>query len=460
MFPSFRPTVIAIGPNAPNLARAVSNSTTAEWLSASLDEFSAMRPLLRQLAFKADFVCVDAGDFPASKPAIILDAWSLLSVYGTLVVCNAPELPAALRDHCFFASPLLCASAPLRENSAVFLSSGHHGGILSPPFRRGAELLHVLDATRDTARKWNAAKAESVARRTQGETFHVRIDRDGRLQTHLSEFDRILMGVCAGWTSWLKDLQGRKPAELCLDRWTREMLSAIHENGDDSPRVSPAAREACGAAVRAYWDELSPLYRLPATQRIGSIDEADDLLCTVDFGPFRRGRRYFVETKLVERRRTTSRMDPQGSPIMAELVGSERVIVMRDDDGRPARFRRDPGDAHFSLDLLARHFDIPDTADIAARRGEDYARLLSRLDELEARSPGRKLRYRRFQREDLARAALADGAILAWEPGLGKTLGMLTVALLKLGWDGELEQKATKETKNEEKAPVPSAPAG
>ena len=106
MLPSLRPTVIAIGPNAANLARAVSNSTTAECLSASLEEFAAVLPLLRQLKFKADFVCVDATGAGCSGASIVQDAWSLLSVYGTLIVVGAQELPVELLDHCFFTTIL------------------------------------------------------------------------------------------------------------------------------------------------------------------------------------------------------------------------------------------------------------------------------------------------------------------------------------------------------------------
>ena len=42
-----------------------------------------------------------------------------------------------------------------------------------------------------------------------------------------------------------------------------------------------------------------------------------------------------------------------------------------------------------------------------------------------------KLRYKRFQLEDIAAAALHDGAIICWEPGLGKTLAALSYAIVK-----------------------------
>jgi hypothetical protein len=47
----------------------------------------------------------------------------------------------------------------------------------------------------------------------------------------------------------------------------------------------------------------------------------------------------------------------------------------------------------------------------------------------------RRKSFRRFQREDLARMALHDGGILAWDTGLGKTWAMFTWPLLKVGFN-------------------------
>lgn len=42
-----------------------------------------------------------------------------------------------------------------------------------------------------------------------------------------------------------------------------------------------------------------------------------------------------------------------------------------------------------------------------------------------------KFTFKKFQREDLARAALTDGVVLTWEPGMGKTLAGITWPLIK-----------------------------
>lgn len=40
-----------------------------------------------------------------------------------------------------------------------------------------------------------------------------------------------------------------------------------------------------------------------------------------------------------------------------------------------------------------------------------------------------------FQRQDLIRATMTDGCILAWDPGLGKSIAAFSLCLLKLGWN-------------------------
>ena len=46
-----------------------------------------------------------------------------------------------------------------------------------------------------------------------------------------------------------------------------------------------------------------------------------------------------------------------------------------------------------------------------------------------------QFRFKKFQREDYARAALHDGLILAHDTGLGKPIPGLTWPLLKVGFD-------------------------
>jgi hypothetical protein len=62
-------------------------------------------------------------------------------------------------------------------------------------------------------------------------------------------------------------------------------------------------------------------------------------------------------------------------------------------------------------------------------RGEDPAS----LSQIQAPAPPPKsnFKFRQYQKEDLARAALHDGAILAWDPGLGKTAAAFVWPRLK-----------------------------
>ena len=64
------------------------------------------------------------------------------------------------------------------------------------------------------------------------------------------------------------------------------------------------------------------------------------------------------------------------------------------------------------------------------------AAALGRVADLQAqialRRPG--FSFLPHQREDLARACLSDGVLLAWMTGLSKALALFTWPLLRLGW--------------------------
>ena len=83
------------------------------------------------------------------------------------------------------------------------------------------------------------------------------------------------------------------------------------------------------------------------------------------------------------------------------------------------------------IQYLLEHFEIPNPGDIATRFPEEVERQRQLLDEIAAdgRANGKDpaFEWKRFQREDLARALTktrdGGGFILSWEQGGGKTLG-------------------------------------
>src|ERR1035437_3943648 len=48
-----------------------------------------------------------------------------------------------------------------------------------------------------------------------------------------------------------------------------------------------------------------------------------------------------------------------------------------------------------------------------------------------AQRSAQRFSFRSYQRDDIARASLHDGAIIAWDPGLGKTMAMFAWPWLK-----------------------------
>ena len=81
----------------------------------------------------------------------------------------------------------------------------------------------------------------------------------------------------------LHALNGRKPIQLVVQRSQRQALLEAVKPG--SPwRVDPKLQTAVDAAIVEYNRVRAPLYPLPKIQRLGYLDEQDDILCNKDLG--------------------------------------------------------------------------------------------------------------------------------------------------------------------------------
>ncbi|HTB50451.1 MAG TPA: SNF2-related protein, partial [Solirubrobacteraceae bacterium] len=85
------------------------------------------------------------------------------------------------------------------------------------------------------------------------------------------------------------------------------------------------------------------------------------------------------------------------------------------------------------ITYLLEHFEIPNPGDIATRFPNEVEHQRQILEEIAGASPDTDFAWKRFQREDLARALTktkdGGGFILSWEQGGGKTLGAAGYAL-------------------------------
>ena len=326
--------------------------------------------------------------------------------------------------------------------------------------------------TQNCQELWQAAKEEHE--REQGLSklppYNIWLDQNAHggtpaIRTHLNLFDAVRVDKSAA--AALHALNGRQPIQLVVQRSQRQALLDAVKCG--SPwRVDPALELAVEAAIAEYNRVRSPLYPLPKIQRLGYLDEQDDILCCKSFGNpaganFVAGSRYFLRSTTVATKRSGTKVNNLGLLDDVEWNGQELAFFITDQTGvercfmegrlreenvkinliRPGSKGRKDRDLEdecaidFTLQQLVEHFVIPEVPDVATRLPQQYAAHRQTMQEMvrqfAGNCPAEGFRFKQFQVDDYARAALHDGIILGHDTGLGKTLAMFVWPLLKCG---------------------------
>ena len=350
-------------------------------------------------------------------------------------------------------------------------------------FRTGpwaASYLH----TQSTRELWQAAREESLRTAnmqtanmaTMSGQYHIWFDpQAGVICTHLNSFETASGRVDKAHAAALHALNGCQPIQLVVQRSQRQaLLDAVKRSDGTSPvwRVDPALPKVVESAIAEYNRVRAPLYPLPKIQRLGYLDEQDEILCCQHLaGPsgavFLPGRRYSIRSATVATRRLGTKINNIGLPDEVEWNGQELAFFITDQSGVERCFmegrlreanvtinlsrgrsrrhnerdgRTDSQVIDFTLQELVTHFDIPEVPDVASCFPEQYAAhrqsLLTIAKQVGIRPHSgpdavSRFEFKGFQLEDYARAALHDGIILGHDTGLGKTIAMFIWPLLK-----------------------------
>jgi hypothetical protein len=182
-------------------------------------------------------------------------------------------------------------------------------------------------------------------------------------------------------------------------------------------RVAPAVIEAVQGALAEYNAVRSPLYPLSQIQRLGYLDDNDDILCLKDLWlvdgltsvggtpqppgtpTFCAGQRYTIRTETISVTRTGQKMNVTGSLDDVSWEGSELALFIRAADGIERLFMEGhlaqpnvrlsiqaegaPSPIEFNLQHLIEHFEIPEVPDVAAVHPEAYQHNLALLHLIE-----------------------------------------------------------------------------
>ncbi|HEV2327623.1 MAG TPA: hypothetical protein VGY56_02415 [Verrucomicrobiae bacterium] len=280
-------------------------------------------------------------------------------------------------------------------------------------FRKGPEATSYMH-TKNCADLWQAAADEYKARTSPLPHYNIWLDENGIIRTFLSLFDEHSGRVSKDEAAGLYALSGRKPIHLVVQRAQRKALEAAVNR--TLWRVDPKLQEAVKVAVTEYNNVRAPLYPLSKIQRLGYLDEQDEIQCVKNlsksgFTHFEAGKSYALRSTTVAVKRHGEKVNLEGEMDAVEWDGQELAFFITDCYGveqcfMEARLRdkdtevnllpanhtgkwgkKDLGDRcpiNFTLQELVTHFHIPDVPDVATLDPQRYQRHLTALDQIAA----------------------------------------------------------------------------
>jgi len=283
--------------------------------------------------------------------------------------------------------------------------------------RRGPEntpYLHTKESLALTLERWQAAAEECMRSASREKPqYNLWLNPNGIIETYLSLFDQHNGRVSKTEAAALFALNGKRPLQLVMQRQHRKALEAAVGIGGLGTvwQVDPALPAAVQAAVTEYNAVRAPLYPLSKIQRLGYLDEQDEIQCIKNLnGAFTEGRNYSLCSTTLAVKRSGAKMNLEGELdevewnaqelafFITDNAGVERCFMearLRDPNieinlllpnGKPGR-KRDLGEKcriDFTLQELVEHFQIPEVPDVATLNPEGYQRNLAALDEIVA----------------------------------------------------------------------------
>lgn len=210
---------------------------------------------------------------------------------------------------------------------------------------------------------------------------------------------------------------------------------------EDAIVAAPGTVEAVDDAISSASLLLRPMYPIPSQMRLGFLDDLSRIRCTkADTDRrFEEGCLYPITVNsAVTETEKDKPVERRDKTIEIRKIRTRRKALKITIDGHT--FDESPEDIAF----LDEHFAIPDPGDLARDHPHELARVQQVLSDIEAEfGPADPTRHnpagwklRAWQMEDLSRAILKQRAVLAWDPGGGKSAGQLLFAeaCIRLGY--------------------------
>lgn len=211
--------------------------------------------------------------------------------------------------------------------------------------------------------------------------------------------------------------------------------------------IEPKLVEAVEFTIGSIRRERVPLYMVKPQQRLGFLIDIEYLRCKKDDPErgFNKGDSYRLDTRTevvvtVEQRVVESKKNPGEYGVQ----NFERQAKMMKVTVGHHTFADGGSEASTNIKWLIDHFELPDPGDVSTKHPAEIALIEALADEVldmflansrewEKDNPeSMPFTKRPFQAQDISRLVFKGGGLLAWEQGLGKTLGGLL--FMEMAW--------------------------
>jgi hypothetical protein len=358
-------------------------------------------------------------------------AHALLTKRGEgMLICNAVTCAPLLESHALWNKTWLKLTVPnffpgvvqSMKIAVIYFAASHKGGPLelTAPDAMPATIERTLEFARANRHKliegWtvqkphdcfnSAGRFEAVGMEWQRLTdkkfadmngWNIRLTLRGTITTYLTPFQSLTGEVPAALVDALKKIEAQHPAALVVQRASRKALVLAVQGG--IWRVHPEVTAAVATALREYNAVRAPLRPLNPVQRLGHLDEEDEIRCDTAPGlGFTAGRTYKMETETIAGRKVEKRphwrASKKGETEDVLVTGQELLIRIKDDNGQWHGFtqytlgddqEKERPEAHFHLlSELVECFHIPPVPDVAELHADEFAMYRARLVALQA----------------------------------------------------------------------------
>ncbi|WP_170178770.1 helicase-related protein [Solirubrobacter pauli] len=296
----------------------------------------------------------------------------------------------------------------------------------------------------DHAAAWATINAEHDKRRKALEAgqqaSHDITIKANKLRVRLSPFAQLAMAK-SGQLQQLRRLNGQSPSYFAYNarEWRAIEVAARDELVTVDPVVAARVESIIGDAKRL----LVPNYPIRPQQRLGYLDDLDSIVCTrtdAERG-YLAGERYDLAVRSKESVTNGERVHTNRDGEQSVRAFKQTRKLLEITIG-PHSFDEEPDQIKYLLE----HFELPDPGDLASLYPLEVDAMRDVLRAIAARfglhghegplAEGRiRWNFKDFQVEDLARMLVKRSGLLAWEQGLGKSLGLMALAIA-LDWLG------------------------